>query len=130
MREIPNPPRWRGFAWLVFAAFAVHNVEEAAAMPAYAARMAGRLPLPHPAAYAAVVAAVTLAGLAATIVAVRRDRPRLVGLLAIIMLVNVLVPHVPAALFSGGYAPGVVTAVLLNLPIDAGYLWQLHRFRR
>src|SRR5215469_16087519 len=32
------------------------------------------------------------------------------------MLVNVLVPHVPSALVFRSYTPGVVTAVLINLP--------------
>jgi hypothetical protein len=43
------------------------------------------------------------------------------------MLVNVIVPHVPLAIWSGGYAPGVVTAVLLNLPADL--LWLRSRRR-
>ena len=33
------------------------------------------------------------------------------------MLVNVFVPHLPAALWFRSYAPGVVTAVLVNLPL-------------
>ena len=33
------------------------------------------------------------------------------------MLVNVFVPHVPAAILFRGYAPGVVTAVFINLPL-------------
>ena len=33
------------------------------------------------------------------------------------MLVNVVVPHIPAAIIFRGYAPGVVTAVLINLPV-------------
>jgi hypothetical protein len=33
------------------------------------------------------------------------------------MLANVVVPHVPAAIVFHGYAPGVVTAVLINLPV-------------
>ncbi len=37
------------------------------------------------------------------------------------MLGNVFIPHVPAAILLGGYAPGIVTAVLLNFPI-AGYV--------
>jgi hypothetical protein len=97
--------------------------------PAYFARMAGRLPVPWPSAgaFQAATALVTLAGLVLTVVAVRRSRPGLVTLLAAVMLVNVVVPHVPLALISGGYAPGVVTAVLLNLPVDL--LWLL-RYRR
>ncbi len=47
--------------------------------------------------------------------------------LAWVMLLNVLVPHIPAAFLLGGYAPGVVSAVALNFPI-AGYI--LFRTRR
>lgn len=117
------------WAWVVFGAFALHNLEEALAAPAYFERMAGRLtvPWPSPAAFQAATAAVTLAGLVLTVLAVRFDRPGLVTVIAVVMLVNVLVPHVPLALYSGGYAPGLVTAVLLNLPAD---LFWLTRFRR
>lgn len=33
------------------------------------------------------------------------------------MLVNVVVSHIPAAIIFRGYSPGVVTAVLINLPV-------------
>ena len=33
------------------------------------------------------------------------------------MLLNVFVPHVPATLVFHSYTPGVVTAVLINLPL-------------
>jgi hypothetical protein len=112
----------------VFGAFALHNLEEALAAPAYFDRMADRLSIPWPNAgiFQAGTALVTVAGLVLTVIAVRRSRPALVTVLAWIMLVNVLVPHVPLAVFSGGYAPGVVTALVLNLPIDL--LWLL-RYR-
>jgi hypothetical protein len=35
---------------------------------------------------------------------------------ASILLANVFIPHVPAAIAAGGYAPGLVTAVAINLP--------------
>ena len=44
------------------------------------------------------------------------------GVLAVAMVVNVVVPHVPAAVLTGGYVPGVVSAVLVNLPVAASYL--------
>jgi hypothetical protein len=37
----------------------------------------------------------------------------------IAMLVNVFLPHVPSAIMFQGYAPGVVTAVFVNLPVLA-----------
>lgn len=33
------------------------------------------------------------------------------------MLANVFVPHVPAAIWFHGYAPGVATAILIRLPV-------------
>src|SRR5437660_2794948 len=33
-----------------------------------------------------------------------------------LFLVNVFLPHLPAAVILGGYAPGVVTAVAIQLP--------------
>lgn len=44
-------------------------------------------------------------------------------LLASVFLANVIVPHVPAAILLGGYAPGVITAVAINLPLS---LWILN----
>jgi hypothetical protein len=121
-------PMRTGWAWAVFGAFAAHNLEEALAAPAYFDRMAGRLPIPWPdaAVFQAGTALVTVAGLVLTIIAVRGSRPGPVTLIASVMLANVLIPHVPLAVFSGGYAPGVVTALALNLPVDL--LWLLrHR---
>ncbi|MEV5748078.1 HXXEE domain-containing protein [Actinoallomurus sp. NPDC052308] len=39
-----------------------------------------------------------------------------------VMLLNVALPHVPAAVAARGYAPGLVTAVGLNLPIGLAVL--------
>jgi hypothetical protein len=47
-----------------------------------------------------------------------------VAMVAAALLWNVFLPHVPAAIAFGGYAPGVVTAVLINLPLT------LYLFRR
>ncbi|MEQ1724527.1 MAG: HXXEE domain-containing protein [Sphingopyxis sp.] len=35
---------------------------------------------------------------------------------ASIFLANVFIPHIPASFILGGYSPGVLTAVLVNLP--------------
>jgi hypothetical protein len=43
------------------------------------------------------------------------------------MLVNVLIPHVPATLVFGAYTPGVVTAVLINLPLMSILLFKAVR---
>ena len=43
------------------------------------------------------------------------------------MLVNLLLPHIPATLVLGEYTPGVVTAVLIKLPIMSILLFQAVR---
>lgn len=40
------------------------------------------------------------------------------------MLFNVLIPHAITTVLWGGYAPGAVTGILLNLPVT---LYLLHR---
>ncbi|MCO6010904.1 HXXEE domain-containing protein [Actinoallomurus purpureus] len=49
-------------------------------------------------------------------------KPYLPAGMAGVMLLNVALPHVPAALVARGYAPGLVTAVGLNLPIGLAVL--------
>ena len=50
--------------------------------------------------------------------------------LAWIMLINSLVPHVPASILLGGYAPGVITAVFVNLPIAVFTLVRLRTIKQ
>ena len=38
--------------------------------------------------------------------------------------INVLAPHIPATLIFGQYTPGVVTAVLINLPVMSILLYK------
>ena len=45
------------------------------------------------------------------------------------MLLNVFVPHVPATMLFRSYAPGVVTAVFVNLPITTMLLTRVFRER-
>jgi hypothetical protein len=48
---------------------------------------------------------------------------------ALVLLANVMIPHLPAAWILGGYAPGVLTAVLINLPVCGLALWALRNDR-
>ncbi|MGA8869211.1 MAG: HXXEE domain-containing protein, partial [Candidatus Sulfotelmatobacter sp.] len=43
------------------------------------------------------------------------------------MLLNVLIPHIPARLILAEYTPGVVTAALINLPVMSILLCQAVR---
>lgn len=72
------------------------------------------------------VAKVTVAALA-VVVADTTGPPRpwttvALRLLAAVMVLNVVVPHLPAAVLTGGYVPGLVTALLINLPVATAFL--------
>jgi hypothetical protein len=109
--------------WLFPIAVAVHNGEEAVTMPAWAAQQAERLPLQPPSAAAirAALLVLTFAAFAVTYLSARNGKQSLWAYLLfggiVSMLANVFVPHVPAMLWFHSYTPGVVTAVLINLPL-------------
>jgi len=71
--------------------------------------------------------AVSGAATAAVVRGTGHGQPALPGVVAATMLINVVVPHVPAAVRARGYAPGLVTAVTLVLPVTGRYLVQSHR---
>ncbi len=120
--------------WLVPTLFAVHNLEEGAlmkrtlpatqaAMPARLKRIVGVYTWRQ---FAALLVFITLI---AFLIAASSDLSTPgsaagYALLAIqaTMLINV-VSHVGAAVVLSGYSPGLVTAVLVNLPFS---LWLLH----
>lgn len=124
-------PRFLPIALLV--TFLLHNAEEAIFYGSY--REASQALIrtaffesytaPSTCSFHGALLAISAAGSAAmTWARLNRSRPAatiLVRGLALLMLGNVFIPHVPAAILLGGYAPGIVTAVLLNFPI-AGYV--------
>ena len=92
-------------------------------MPEWAARHAGRLPM-HPPGAAAIRIALLVLTVAAFFVTYRSARNGKQSVWAyllfggiVAMLVNVFVPHVPATVLFRSYTPGVLTAVLVNLPL-------------
>lgn len=120
--------------WLFPIAVALHNGEEALTMPGWNARHTTelaslRVPLlqkfaSHPPSAEEIRGALlvlTLAAFAVTWLCARAGKQSLWAYLlfggVVTMLVNVFVPHVPATLLFGEYTPGVVTAVLINLPL-------------
>lgn len=118
--------------WLVFAFLALHNLEEALTMRAYLPRIGELLrehapaglasALPTPAQFYAALAGATLIPLLLVAFATT-GRPSklkfyLVALVQAQVFLNVFVPHVPAAFALGGYAPGLATAALINLPFS------------
>ncbi len=122
----------RSVQWLVFALLALHNLEEGLTMRAYFPRASELLREHAPASlvsepptlaqFYAALAGATLVPLLLVIFATS-GRPSqfkfyLVAFVQAQVFLNVFVPHVPAAFMLGGYAPGLFTAVLLNLPFS------------
>jgi hypothetical protein len=114
---------FRKLQWLFPIAVTLHNAEEAIWMPRW------RAPLledvvgspPGPAEIRAALVVFTVAAFAVTYLSARHGPESIWAYLTfgyiVAMLANVFVPHVPASIVFRGYAPGVVTAVLINLPV-------------
>lgn len=128
-------PGRRLTAWLLLAAVFLHNLEEAlgyaatrAEAQAFVRRAWPHFHAPSPEAFQMALLLLTLGAGAVLIWAANTARDRAgwlaVKITAAILLANVFVPHLPAAIALGGYAPGVVTAVAINLPLS---LWVLMR---
>jgi hypothetical protein len=123
---------YRALQWLVFLFLVLHNLEEGVTARAYFPKiktlLAGLAPpgllvsLPTlKQFYIALIGGTIFPLLIIAIAATGRPSRIKVYLVAVVqamLLVNVFVPHVPAAIALGGYAPGVVTATLVNLPFS------------
>jgi hypothetical protein len=122
-------------AWAFVLAVVLHNLEEAVWLPAWSqdAGLAGWLqPIGAPEFRFAVVVLTLAAVLAAALAQTGGKRSigaYLISGYALAMLLNVVFPHVMASLLLWDYAPGTLTAVLLNLPICALLLRQALRER-
>lgn len=109
--------------WLFVLAVGLHNLEEALWLPAWSQR-AGRWHFPVGAvefrfAVAVLTVAAAAVALAANIGGKGSVGAYLVSGYALAMLLNVVFPHVLASLILREYAPGTLTALLLNLPVCA-----------
>lgn len=127
----PDHRRGRAAA-LLAGALILHDLEEALGYPVTRPKLVAVWPAaPPPAALWVALAVVTAAGLLAALWAgsgaASGAKVATLRTIAWVLLVNVLVPHVPAAVVLGGYAPGVVTAVLVNVPACVAALKLLRR---
>jgi hypothetical protein len=128
----------RRILWVVPILLALHNAEEAIFFPRYLPFVLARLPSGWQAVAGPVtsgqvwlaLAATTLLGFVVALWADRRPGSRtalwLVLLIQTTMLVNALWHVGAAVVLFGGYAPGLVTALLLNVPFSI-YLLRLAR---
>lgn len=116
-------PDFKTLQWLFPIAVTLHNGEEAIWMPGWTARHSSQLPVHPPAAAEIRLVLLVLTALAFGITALSAKKgPQSVwAYLAfgsiVAMWVNVLVPHLPASVIFFSYTPGVVTALLINLPV-------------
>lgn len=115
-------------AWLFALVITVHNIEEAMLLPAWS-QNAGRWH--HPVGtreFRFAVIVLTLLAYVAAVLATASGRGSigayLVAGYALAMLLNVLFPHVIATVMMRRYAPGTLTAVLLNLPVTSFLLYR------
>lgn len=109
--------------WLFPIAVLLHNSEEAIWMPGWASTHATQLPLHPPGATKIRLAllVLTLAAFIVTELSRRKGPHSLWAYLTfgsiVAMLLNVFIPHVPASLVFHSYTPGVLTAIIINLPL-------------
>ena len=107
--------------WLFPIAVTLHNAEEAIWMPPWVSEHATLFPVPGAARIRIALVVVTGAAFAVTCLSARKGPKSIWTYLlfgsVVAMLANVFVPHVPATLYFRSYTPGVVTAVLINLPV-------------
>lgn len=135
----PSDESTRIFPIVLLVAFLLHNAEEAISYSSYRELSQALIrtvffhsySAPSTHSFHVALLAVSAFGSAAMIWArLNPSRPAAVMLvrgLALLMLGNVFIPHVPAAILLGGYAPGVVTAVLMHVPIAGFVLVRLQR---
>lgn len=114
--------RRRAAAGLLAATLTLHDLEEAVGYPLTRPALLALWPAAPPAqAFWTALAVVTATGVAAAAWAgcgaSTAAKAGVLRAIALILLANVLVPHIPAAMVLGGYAPGIVTAVVVNLPV-------------
>lgn len=132
--------RYSVLSWLLVPAIALHNFEEWLTLSQYgdvgitlAHRLGVSVAPPPGSVFTTALLLVTI--VPATLIisgsagAPSRLKTWLVCFVASIYLANVFLPHIPAALVTGGYVPGVVTALMINLPLCALLLRQAKRER-
>jgi len=109
----------RARAWWFPVVFAAHNLEEALWLPAWSE---GAAPFHAPVSALEMAFAVTvLSAVSVVVTALGRSRGNVFGHAAVgswvMMLGNVVAPHLAATVALGRYAPGLATGLLLMVPV-------------
>jgi len=107
----------------LIAAFLLHNVEEAITICRYPVE--NPFPAIQPASCRQFLVAVSILSVAGLLVYIFAMRTKKIPVyyfistgLAAVLLLNVLMPHVFVAIYTLHYTPGLVSAILLNLPFS------------
>ena len=113
--------------WIFAVAITLHNLEEAVWLPKWS-QSAGRWHNPvGEREFRFAVSVLTLLAYVGAYLAATDSRESVGAYFmagyAFTMLMNVFIPHLLATLLMRRYAPGTVTAVLMNLPISMLLLW-------
>lgn len=120
--------------WALIPVVAAHNFEEWLTFPLFGnvpQTAAARLGLPfEPPSWTATQIALVLVTVLPAFVVIwasfgrqRLIKDMLVCGIAGIFFANIFIPHLPLSIAIGGYSPGVVTAIVINLPFCL-FLWR------
>jgi hypothetical protein len=114
-------------SWLFAVSITIHNIEEAIWLPKWS-NSAGRWHHPiQPSVFRFAVLILTLLAYIFSIAALIGGKHSigayLVSGYALAMLLNVVFPHLIATIALKKYAPGLASAILLNLPITSALLY-------
>jgi Protein of unknown function with HXXEE motif len=126
-------PDFERLQWALPFAVTLHNLEEAIWLPS-AAKHLDVLPRQmSPGRFRIGVGVLTVAAYMTTWFSVADGRENAWTYMFVAytfaMFLNVFVPHLPAAILLKSYAPGVVTAILVNLPVTTVLLAEIWKYR-
>jgi Protein of unknown function with HXXEE motif len=121
----------RKLAWLFPVALTLHNLEEAVSLPTWSQHAGALHPPVGEFEFHFALLFVTAVGIVVTALASRRGGWfwQLAAGDWALMLLNVFFPHLLATVVQRAYAPGLATALLLNLPVNAYLLLRALRER-
>lgn len=114
--------------WLLPVAITIHMIEEMIWLPKWS-QTAGSWHVPvRPGQFAFASIVLIVITFAVTAIAVQSDRGGAAVYvtmgLALTMLLNLYFPHIGSAISLKRYAPGIVTGLLINLPVMSFLIWQ------
>ncbi len=115
-----NQASYRSVVWVAAIAETLHNVEEAIWLPGWSRTSGVWHPPVGAFEFRFADAVVTLLFYAVIYFFWKRGTAAsrcLLGGVLVVILFNVLVPHLAATIATARYAPGVVTGILLNVPV-------------